>query len=100
EQNARALRGHPRQEPRVAVRGADHPGGGHALLAASRSSSASTVATTGSRWTDKLGALPFRQMATFEFEPEEVIVKKGFPFPRSGSTTITQDDFPGTARSD
>jgi hypothetical protein len=46
---------------------------------------------------EKLGDIPFRQMATFEFEPEDVIVKNGFPFPRQGSKTITQDDFPGVA---
>jgi hypothetical protein len=43
---------------------------------------------------DRLGGVPFRQMATLEIEPDAVLVKNGFPFPRSGSTSVTQDDFP------
>jgi hypothetical protein len=43
---------------------------------------------------DRLGDVPFRQMATIEFEPEEVLVKNGFPFPRKGDPIVTQDDFP------
>jgi len=38
--------------------------------------------------------VPFRQLATLEIEPEEVLIKNGFPFPKSGSIMITQDDFP------
>ena len=45
---------------------------------------------------DRLGNVPFRQMATIEFQPDEVLVRNGFPFPKAGRTTIvTQDDFPG-----
>ena len=43
---------------------------------------------------DRLGSVPFRQLATLEIEPEGVLIKNGFPFPRSGSVLITQDDFP------
>ncbi|HEU5194008.1 MAG TPA: DUF4056 domain-containing protein [Methylomirabilota bacterium] len=43
---------------------------------------------------DRLGDVPFRQMATMEIEPEEVLVTNGFPFPRKDSAAITQDDFP------
>ena len=43
---------------------------------------------------DQLGGVPFSEMATMEIEPEEVLVKNGFPFPRKGSMVITQDDFP------
>ena len=43
---------------------------------------------------ERLGNVPFREMATMEVEPEEVLVRNRFPFPRAGSTTITQDDFP------
>jgi hypothetical protein len=38
--------------------------------------------------------VPFRQLATLEIEPQGVLIKNGFPFPKSGSITITQDDFP------
>src|SRR4030095_9735968 len=44
---------------------------------------------------DRLGDTPFREMATIEFQPEEVLVKGGFPFPRKGDPIVTQDDFPG-----
>ena len=44
---------------------------------------------------DRLGHMPFRQMATLEIQPEEVLVKNGFPFPRKGDPIVTQDDFPG-----
>ena len=47
---------------------------------------------------DRLGDVPFRQMATMEIEPEEVLVTNGFPFPRKGSAAITQDDFPFVIR--
>jgi hypothetical protein len=43
---------------------------------------------------DGIGGVPFRQMATLEIRPGELLVKNGFPFPRPGSNTITQDDFP------
>jgi hypothetical protein len=43
---------------------------------------------------DRLGDVPFRQMATLEIRPGEVVVKNGFPFPKPGSTMITQEDFP------
>ena len=43
---------------------------------------------------DHLGDVPFRQMATLEIRPGELLVKNGFPFPKPGSTMITQDDFP------
>jgi hypothetical protein len=43
---------------------------------------------------DQLGGAPFRQMATLEVEPDDVLVQNGFPFPRKGSTVVTQDDFP------
>jgi hypothetical protein len=43
---------------------------------------------------DRLGDVPFRQMATLEIHPGELLVKNGFPFPKPGSTTVTQDDFP------
>jgi hypothetical protein len=55
----------------------------------------------GSDWTplglnvpDHLGDVPFRQMATIEIRPYELLVKNGFPFPKPGSTMVTQDDFP------
>jgi hypothetical protein len=43
---------------------------------------------------DHLGDVPFRQMAAIEIRPDELLVKNGFPFPKSGSTLVTQDDFP------
>jgi hypothetical protein len=43
---------------------------------------------------DRLGDVPFRQMATLEIRPGELLVKNGFPFPKPGSTMVTQDDFP------
>ena len=43
---------------------------------------------------DRLADVPFRQMATLEVHPGEVVVKNGFPFPKPGSTMVTQDDFP------
>ena len=33
-------------------------------------------------------------MATLEIRPGELLVKNGFPFPKPGSTMVTQDDFP------
>ena len=55
----------------------------------------------GSDWTPlglsvphRLGKLQFRQMATLEIRPGELLVKNGFPFPKPGSTMVTQDDFP------
>ena len=45
----------------------------------------------------QLGEVPFSQMATLEVEPEEVLVKNGFPFPGKGSAAITQADFPFVA---
>jgi len=58
-------------------------------------------AACGGDWTplglsvpDRLGDVPFRQMATLEIRPGELLVKNGFPFPKPGSTMITQDDFP------
>lgn len=43
---------------------------------------------------DGLGDLPFDQMATLEIRPGALLVKNGFPFPKPGSTMVTQDDFP------
>ena len=43
---------------------------------------------------ERLGNVPFSQMATLEIQPGAVLVKNGFPFPKPGSTTVTQDDFP------
>lgn len=43
---------------------------------------------------DRLGHLAFREMATLEIEPDEVLVKNGFPFPKAGSKMVTQEDFP------
>ncbi len=55
----------------------------------------------GSDWTplglsvaDRIGDVPFRQMATLEIHPGELLVKNGFPFPKPGSNMVTQDDFP------
>jgi hypothetical protein len=42
---------------------------------------------------DRLGGVPFRQLATLEIEPGELLIKNGFPLPRAGSTMVTQDDF-------
>jgi hypothetical protein len=39
---------------------------------------------------ERLDAVPFRQMATLEIQPSELLIKNGFPFNR----TVTQDDFP------
>ena len=44
---------------------------------------------------DRLGDVPFNQMATLEIEPETLLVKNGFPFPKPGTVRVTQDDFPG-----
>ncbi len=43
---------------------------------------------------DRLGGVPFRQMATLEIHPGELLVQNGLPFPKSGSTMVTQEDFP------
>jgi hypothetical protein len=43
---------------------------------------------------DRIGDVPFQQMATLEIRPGELLVKNGFTFPKSGSPTVTQDDFP------
>jgi hypothetical protein len=43
---------------------------------------------------DRIGEVLFRDMATLEITPGELLVKNGFPFPRAGSKTITQNDFP------
>jgi hypothetical protein len=43
---------------------------------------------------DRIGEVPFREMATLEISPEELLVKNGFPFPKPGSKLLTQDDFP------
>jgi uncharacterized protein DUF4056 len=42
---------------------------------------------------DRLGNVPFRQLATLEIEPGELLIKNGFPLRRAGSSTVTQDDF-------
>jgi len=42
---------------------------------------------------ERLDQVPFRNMATFEFEPDALLVRNGFPFPKAGRTTITQEDF-------
>ena len=43
---------------------------------------------------DRLGNVPFRAMATLEIEPEERLIRAGFPVLRSHSTMVTQEDFP------
>jgi len=43
---------------------------------------------------ESLGGVPFRDIATLEIVPGEVLVKNGFPFPKAGSKMVTQDDFP------
>jgi hypothetical protein len=43
---------------------------------------------------DRIGGVPFREMAKLEIVPEELLVKNGFPFPDHGSKTVTQGDFP------
>ena len=43
---------------------------------------------------DRLGDVPFREMATLEFRPDETVIKNGFRVPKSGSTVVTPDDFP------
>jgi len=43
---------------------------------------------------DRLGGVPFRQMATLEIRPGPGLIENGFPFPKRGKTTVTQDDFP------
>jgi hypothetical protein len=43
---------------------------------------------------DRIGDVPFREMATLEISPGELLAKNGFPFPKPGSKLVTQDDFP------
>ena len=43
---------------------------------------------------DRIGAVTFRQMATFEVRPAELLVKNGLPLPKAGGGVVTQDDFP------
>jgi hypothetical protein len=43
---------------------------------------------------DGIDDVPFRQMATLEIRPGEVLIKNGFPFPKTGSDVVIQDDFP------
>ncbi|HVM96912.1 MAG TPA: DUF4056 domain-containing protein [Candidatus Acidoferrales bacterium] len=43
---------------------------------------------------DGIDDVPFGKLATLEIRPGELLIKNGFPFPKAGSTTITQDDFP------
>ena len=43
---------------------------------------------------DRIDNVQFRGMATLEISPDNVVAENGFPFPKSGSTIITQDDFP------
>lgn len=43
---------------------------------------------------DRLGDVPFREMAVLEIEPGDGLIRNGFPFPRSRSAVITQEDFP------
>jgi len=43
---------------------------------------------------DRLGNVPFRQMATLEIRPDEKLITNGLRFPKPGSTVVTQDDFP------
>ncbi len=38
--------------------------------------------------------LLFRDYATVEFEVDDALTAAGFPFPRAGSRTVTQRDFP------
>ena len=62
-------------------------------------SSAFSPAGLYSKWLglvvpERLGDVPFREMATLEFRPAETVIKNGFRFPKSGSTVVTPDDFP------
>ena len=43
---------------------------------------------------DRIGDVPFREMATLEISPGALLVKNGFPFPNAGSKMVTQGDFP------
>ena len=44
---------------------------------------------------DRLGKVPFQKMATLEIVPDEVLLKNGFPLPKTGRSTVTQADVPG-----
>jgi hypothetical protein len=43
---------------------------------------------------ERIGDVPFRQMATLEIHPDETLINNGFRFPKPGSTVVTPDDFP------
>ena len=43
---------------------------------------------------DRLGNVPFREMATFEIEPDAPLLRAGFPVSGSNRPMVTQDDFP------
>lgn len=43
---------------------------------------------------ERLGGVSFKQMATLEIQPDDALIKKGFPFPRTDRGTVTQEDFP------
>ncbi|MEW6444378.1 MAG: DUF4056 domain-containing protein, partial [bacterium] len=47
---------------------------------------------------DRIGDVPFRQLATLEIRPDEVLARNGFVLPRGGSNLVTQDDFPALIR--
>ncbi len=59
----------------------------------------------GSDWTpsglnvpDRIGDVPFREMATLEFRVEPVVIQNGFPLPKGGSNLVTPDDFPAVIK--
>ena len=43
---------------------------------------------------DGIDNVRFRDMATPEILPDDVVLENGFPFPKSGGTMMTQDEFP------
>lgn len=59
----------------------------------------------GSDWTplglhvpDRIGDVPFREMATFEFRVEPLLIKNGFPLRKNDSNLVTPDDFPAVIK--
>jgi Protein of unknown function (DUF4056) len=42
---------------------------------------------------ERLGGVPLRELASLEIEPAQLLIRNGFPLPRSGRTMVTQDDF-------
>jgi len=43
---------------------------------------------------DGFNGVPYRDYMTAEFEVGDTLANEGFPFPRTGSRIVTQDDFP------